>query len=244
MNDKETTVEHPQSFWGKTSPSRLDEKLLRGIQHPISDLWFLISITAEFIRAFHRLHAIGPCITVFGSARFDHENHYYGLAREIGRLIAEAGFTTMTGGGPGIMEGANRGAKEAGGKSIGCNIKLPKEQRPNIYVDLWFEFNHFFVRKVMLAKYSYAFIALPGGLGTMDEVMEVATLVQTKKMKNFPIVFIGTKYWGPLVDFMHNTLLKNKTIDKEDLELFLITDSPQAAMEHVKRYVIKEFSDQ
>jgi uncharacterized protein (TIGR00730 family) len=142
-------------------------------------------------------------VTVFGSARFTEEHMYYALAREIGQQLARAGFTVMTGGGPGIMEVANRGAKEAGGYSVGCNIELPQEQKPNPYLDRWVTFRHFFVRKLMLVKYSYAFIALPGGFGTLDEIFETATLIQTHKIKDFPLVLVGKDYWRPLLDFLH-----------------------------------------
>lgn len=241
LTKRDAIVEDIHSRWGKESPSRTDEKLLKAPQWITTDFAHLLKICWEFIRGFHRLHAIGPCVTVFGSARFAAENPFYELAREMGSCIAKAGFTTMTGGGPGIMEGANRGAREAGGRSVGCNIKLPKEQKPNTYVDMWIEFEHFFVRKFMLAKYSYAFVAMPGGFGTLDEIMEVSTLVQTGKMQNFPIVFIGVEFWTPFLDFMKNTLLKNRTIDPQDLDHFLLTDSPEEAIAHIQTIVHRDF---
>lgn len=198
-------------------------------------------IAAEFIQGFRRFHFLGPCVTVFGSARFPEEHPYYAMARETGRLLAEAGFTVMTGGGPGIMEAANRGAKEAGGLSIGCNIDLPQEQKPNPYLDHWITFKHFYVRKVMLVKYSYAFIAMPGGFGTMDEVFETVTLIQTGKIKDFPVVLLDSGYWDPLVRFMRETLVREGTIDPADLELIDVMDSPQAAVSRIKEVAIRRF---
>ena len=158
-----------------------------------------------------------PCVTVFGSARFSEEHAYYKLARELGRKLAEAGYTIMTGGGPGIMEAANRGAKEAGGLSIGANIVLPHEQGANPYMDRFMEFDHFFVRKVMLVKYSCAFVVMPGGFGTLDEVFETITLMQTDKIQDFPVILMGVEYWGPLIDFLQKTLITHATIGEADL---------------------------
>src|SRR5581483_10256280 len=154
---------------------------------------------------------------------------YYKLARETGSLLARAGFTVMTGGGPGVMEAANRGAKEVGGMSVGCNIQLLHEQRPNAYLDRWITFRHFFVRKLMLVKYSYAFVAMPGGYGTLDEIFEVATLIQTEKIQNFPIVLIGREYWKPLMEFLSSRLLPGGMIDRIDYERILVTDSADEA---------------
>lgn len=195
----------------------------------------------EILRGFRTLHFVGPCVTVFGSARFREGHPMYPLARELGRELAEAGFTVMTGGGPGIMEAANRGAREAGGASVGCNILLPEEQKPNPYLDVWIEFRHFYVRKLMLAKYSYAFVALPGGFGTLDELFEIATLVQTGKIERFPIILMGSDYWRPLLDFMQNTLLREKTISAHDLERIHVSDSPAEVVARIKDSALKDF---
>ncbi|HEY1270011.1 MAG TPA: TIGR00730 family Rossman fold protein, partial [Candidatus Binatia bacterium] len=172
--------------WGKTPGADEERRFLYGPQERSRELVRAIKIFCEFMRGFRTLHFVGPCVTVFGSARFRDDHEYYRMARDVGARLARAGFTVMTGGGPGIMEAANRGAKEAGGRSIGCNIELPEEQKPNPYLDKWITFRHFYVRKVMLVKYSYAFVALPGGFGTLDEIFETAVLIQTGKIKEFP----------------------------------------------------------
>ncbi|HEY7037899.1 MAG TPA: TIGR00730 family Rossman fold protein [Methylomirabilota bacterium] len=195
----------------------------------------------EFMRGFRALHFVGPCVTVFGSARFKADHPYYDLGRELGARLARVGFTVMTGGGPGIMEAANRGAREAGGRSIGCNIELPREQQPNAYLDRWITFQHFYVRKVMLVKYSYAFVALPGGFGTLDEMFEVATLVQTGKVREFPIVLMGREYWRPLTAFVRNRLLVEGTIDPGDEQRLQVTDSPAEAVEWVTATAMRRF---
>ena len=193
------------------------------------------------MRGFRALHFVGPCVTVFGSARFKADHPYYDLGRELGARLARAGFTVMTGGGPGIMEAANRGAREAGGRSIGCNIELPREQQPNPYLDRWITFRHFYVRKVMLVKYSYAFIALPGGFGTLDEMFEIATLVQTGKVREFPIVLVGRDFWAPLTAFVRNRLLVEGTIDPGDEQRLQLTDSPAEAVEWVTAVAMRCF---
>jgi uncharacterized protein (TIGR00730 family) len=195
----------------------------------------------ELMRGFRTFHFLAPCVTVFGSARLGESSPHYALSREIGVRLARAGFTVMTGGGPGLMEAANRGARDVGGISVGCNIELAVEQRPNPYVDRWITFRHFFVRKLMLVKYSYAFIAMPGGYGTLDEIFEVATLVQTNKIKHFPLVLIGREYWGPLIDFIRERLLDGGMIDPVDFERFLVTDSPDDAVQFVTEVALRQF---
>ncbi len=193
------------------------------------------------MRGFRSLHFVGPCVTVFGSARFAESHPYYALAREVGARLVRAGFTVMTGGGPGIMEAANRGAKDAGGRSVGCNIELPQEQKPNPYLDRWITFRHFFVRKLMLVKYSYAFIALPGGFGTLDEVFETATLIQTGKIEEFPLVLMGREFWRPLMAFVRERLVAEGTIAPGDAERILVTDSPAEAVESITDVAMRRF---
>jgi hypothetical protein len=203
---------------------------LSGPRRRWRELLEVAAIGAEFLRGFRQLHFLGPCVTVLGSARTAPDQPYYDLARRTGATLAAAGFGVITGGGPGIMEAANRGACEAGGLSVGCNITLPFEQAPNHYLDVFLEFERFYVRKVMLVKYSYAFIALPGGFGTMDEVFEIITLIQTGKIRNFPVVLMGIDYWRPLVAYMRQCMLREGTIGPEDVERLVLTDDPEAAV--------------
>ena len=226
--------------WGKVAAHLQEIQFLEGPDKRRFELLRAFRIFCEFIHGFRALHFVGPCVTVFGSARFDERHEYYRLAREIGARIARAGFTVMTGGGPGIMEAANRGAKDVGGRSIGCNIVLPKEQRPNAYLDRWLTFRYFFVRKVMLVKYSYAFVVMPGGFGTMDEIFETATLIQTGKIRNFPIVLMGVDYWQPLRQLLAH-MVETRTIDAQDLERLVFTDSPDEAMSVVHRLATAQF---
>ena len=200
------------------------------------ELNFAWRVFKELIRAFRTLHFVGPCITVFGSARFKEDNKWYECAREFGKRIAALGFTTLTGGGPGIMEAANRGAFEAGGMSVGCNIRLPFEQSGNKYVNRSMTFEYFFTRKTILVKYSYAFIIMPGGFGTMDEFFETLTLVQTKTITGFPIVIFGKEFYEPLMDVMH-MMAEKGTISEEDLKLVLLTDDVGEAMDHIYKYI-------
>ena len=227
--------------WGVGPDASEVARFLAGPQRRIDELLRALRIFFEFLRGFRAFHFVGPCVTVFGSARFGEDHPYYQLAHQVGAELAQAGFTVMTGGGPGIMEAANRGAKEAGGRSIGCNIKLPKEQKPNPYLDLWITFRYFFVRKVMLVKYSYAFIALPGGFGTLDEIFETATLIQTLKIREFPLVLMGKEYWRPLLGFMSEKMVKEGTIDQADLDRFIFTDSAQEAVESVTAIAKRAF---
>lgn len=204
------------------------------------ELAFAFRVFWQFIKGFQTLHFLGPCITVFGSARFNEDHKYYKAAREFGRRIAQMGFATMTGGGPGIMEAANRGAFENNGVSVGCNIQLPFEQIPNSYTNKSITFEHFFVRKVLLTKYSYAFIIMPGGFGTMDELFETLTLIQTKTISKFPIVLFGKEYFEPLIEVIDNMAEKG-TISKEDMELVLLTDDFDEAMNHISIYINQNY---
>ncbi len=232
----------PSTEWGKHPADGAEErKFLEGPQDRGSELVRTIRIAAEFLRGFRRLHFVGPCVTVFGSARFGQDHEYYALARRIGAALAGEGYTVMTGGGPGVMEAANRGAKDVSGGSVGCNIVLPEEQRPNPYLDTFVEFRYFFVRKVMLAKYSYAFVAMPGGYGTLDELFEVATLIQTGKIRGFPCILVGVEYWAPLVEFMRDRLVARGTIHPEDLERIVVTDSPEEVAALVREAGIRKF---
>jgi len=227
--------------WGKSTASPEEELFLEGPRSRGFELGRAIRIFWELIYGFRALHFVGPCVTVFGSARFSPEHPYYALTRELGARIALAQFTVMTGGGPGLMEAANRGAKEAAGVSIGCNIVLPQEQKPNPYLDKWVEFRYFFIRKMMLVKYSYGFVAAPGGFGTLDELFEVATLIQTGKIKNFPVVLLGTEYWSPLLVFLRQSVLANAAISPRDLDEILVTDSPSEAVAHIQRCATENF---
>ena len=209
---------------------------LDGPKPRINEFLFAVQIFFEFIKGFRALHFIGPCVTVFGSARFKEDHPYYEMARKIGQKIAELGFVTMTGGGPGIMEAANRGAFEHGGKSIGCNIKLPFEQVPNPFVQKSITFSFFFIRKVLLVKYSYAFVIMPGGFGTQDEFFETLTLAQTKVINDFPIVVMGKDYHEPFMHWMEH-MIEAGTISAEDKKFILFTDNCDEAIEHIGKYV-------
>lgn len=225
---------------GKVISNRLEE-YLEGPRSRWKEFKFAVKVFWQLIRGIRALHYIGPCITVFGSARFKEGHKYYEAAREFGKRIAEIGFTTMTGGGPGIMEAANRGAFESGGYSVGCNIQLPFEQRGNLYTHKWFTFKHFFIRKTLLVKYSYAFIIMPGGFGTMDEFFETLTLVQTKTITQFPIVLYGKDFYQPLMDYMH-FLAKEGTISEPDLKLVILTDDYDEAMNHITTYITGHYT--
>jgi len=211
-------------------------RFLAGPQSRLAEFFRILRIAWEFFRGFRTLHFVGPCVTVFGSARVDGDDRYYALAREMGVELAHSGFTVITGGGPGVMEAANRGAKEAGGRSVGVNIVLPHEQVTNKYLDVVLTFRYFFVRKVMLVKYSYAFIVMPGGFGTMDELFEAATLVQTDKIQDFPIILMGSEYWAPLSAFIHERMLVRGTIAPEDSNILYITDDPDEAATIVREF--------
>ena len=227
--------------WGKRTRDDDERKFLQGPRPRGTELVEAMRISAELVEGFRRLHFLGPCVTVFGSARFKEDHRYYVLAREDGARLARAGFTVMTGGGPGIMEAANRGAKEAGGYSVGCNITLPSEQKPNPYLDRWVEFRYFSVRKMLLEKYSYAFIAMPGGIGTLDEIFETSVLIQTGKMKEFPFVLMGTDFWRPLVSYLRDGLLAAQTIDEADTKRWIVTDSPEEAVALIRDRAMTQF---
>jgi uncharacterized protein (TIGR00730 family) len=201
-----------------------------------SDPWRVLRIQSEFVEGFDALAAVGPAVSVFGSARIKSSHPTYKLARELGRLLAAQGYAVITGGGPGIMEAANRGCQEGGGLSVGCNIELPMEQGLNPYVDLGVEFRYFFVRKVMFVKYADAFVIFPGGYGTLDELFEALTLIQTKKILNFPVILMGGTYWEPLLDWIRQTLVEQATIDPADVDLLRLTDDPAEAVKIINAY--------
>ena len=226
----------------KTNPQDAvrEQTFLEGPRSRTKEFLTALRVLKEFISGFRALHFVGPCVTVFGSARFREDHPYYKKAREVGAAVCHLGFTVMTGGGPGIMEAANRGAKDVDGRSIGCNIILPFEQKPNPYLDAVVNFRYFFVRKVMLVKYSYAFVVMPGGFGTMDEMFEALTLIQTKKIQNFPIVLMGSEYWQPMIPLLE-AMMAAKTISSEDMKLLLFTDSIEEAMAHIRKYAIEKF---
>ncbi len=208
-------------------------QFLEGPRSRWADFTFVIKVCIEFIRGFRALHFSGPCVTVFGSARFKEGSEYYELTRKFSAEAAKLGFTILTGGGPGLMEAANRGAKEVGGRSVGCNIVLPMEQHPNPYLDKWVNMKYFFVRKTLLIKYSYAFVIMPGGFGTLDELFEAMTLIQTKKIKEFPVIIFSKAFHKELIEHIEK-MKEIKTISDEDLQLFLVTDSIEEGVRHIK----------
>ncbi len=205
------------------------------------DSWMVFKVMSEFVDGYEKMAKIGPCVSIFGSARLKPEDPYYKLATEIAEKITDIGFGIITGGGPGIMEAGNRGARNGGGKSIGLNIDLPFEQHFNPYIDkgLSIDFDYFFVRKVMFVKYSQGFIVMPGGFGTLDELMEAITLIQTDKIGKFPIVLVGSKFWSGLLDWFTDVLLANKLISEGDLELYRVVDTADEAVAHIKAFYDK-----
>ena len=217
-----------------------DQVLLEGPQTRRRDFGLILRSVRDFISGFRALHFVGPCVTVFGSARFGEGHEYYELGRRVGGALSRQGFTVMTGGGPGLMEAANRGAKEAGGRSVACTIKLGTEEQPNAYLDHSATTRYFFVRKVLLFKYSYGFVALPGGFGTMDELFEALTLVQTRKIHSFPIVLMGTDYWKRLLHLVQN-MIDERAIDPGEIDTWLTTDDLEEAIRHIRKYAIDEF---
>jgi uncharacterized protein (TIGR00730 family) len=212
----------------------LERSAIEELSHH-ADPWRVLRILSEFVEGFDALNAVGPAVTVFGSARTPHTDPYYALGRTLGAALARRGFAVITGGGPGMMEAVNRGCQEAGGLSVGCNIELPHEQELNAYVDLGVEFRYFFVRKTMFVKYARGFVIFPGGLGTLDELFESLTLAQTGKIEHFPIVLFGTSYWTGLLDWMRKEVLSIGAISSDDLDLVCLTDDPEEAAELATR---------
>lgn len=226
-----------------TQHYRLSKSESLFVREPLSrfkNLVFLFKVLYNFIKAFRKMHFIGPCVTVFGSARFGPETNHYQDAVKIGSKLAKLGFTVMTGGGTGIMEAANKGAYESGGYSVGCNIVLSVEQKPNPYLHKWIYIPYFFVRKVILIKYSYAFVVMPGGIGTLDELFEALTLIQNKIINNFPIVIYDTKYHEELIHHIQ-VMSQNESISPEDMKLLFVTDSVEELIAHIKKHAIKQF---
>ena len=223
-----------------TPPERADETFLEGPNSRIAEFLTLLRVMRDFLRGYRALHFVGPCVTVFGSARIKPDDPHYELALKMGSAIARLGFTVMTGGGPGIMEAANRGAKEVGGRSVGCNIELPFEQSSNRYLDRCVRLHYFFVRKALLIKYSYAFVVMPGGVGTLDELFEALSLIQNGKIKDFPIVIMGTDYWKQLISVIEEMAQRGK-ISPSDLQLIYATDSVEEAIAHIRAKAIERF---
>ncbi len=220
--------------------SLADFRLLEGPHSRSSELVTLFRLFWDYLRGLRALHFVGPCVTVFGSARTPVSDPHYAQARAMGAALAKLGFTVMTGGGPGIMEAANRGAQDVGGRSVGCNIQLPSEQNPNPYLDRSVTIRYFSVRKTLLMKYSYAFVVCPGGVGTLDELFEALTLIQTGKVKDFPIVLMGTEYWKELIALLQK-MARHGTISPKDLDLVYATDSIPEAIAHIERKAITRF---
>lgn len=204
------------------------------------EMYFIFKSAFQFFKGFRHLHFVGPCVTVFGSARFKEDNKYYILAQEVGRELSHLGFAVMTGGGPGIMEAANRGAWEAGGRSIGCTIKLPKEQKSNIYLNKEVKFDFFFIRKVLMTKYSYAFVVMPGGFGTLDELFEIITLIQTGILHNFPVVIMGMEFYQNIHELIH-VMIGEKTISPLDHDLIKFTDDTAEAIDHIRSFINRNY---
>ena len=213
--------------------STVDELQERGLFRGGKESWRVFRIMGEFVEGFDELSTLGPCVSVFGSARLSRTDPVYDRCVETVRLLAEAGYGIITGGGPGIMEAANRGAQEVGTPSVGCNIELPFEQGLNEFIDIGIDFRYFFVRKTMFVKYAQAFVIFPGGFGTLDELFEALTLIQTRKVRNFPVVLFDTKYWAGMMDWIRGTMLREGKISEKDLDLIYLTDSPQEVVAHV-----------
>lgn len=217
-----------------------EQAFLEGPHSRTEEFFFTLNVLFQFIKGFRKFHFLGPCATVFGSARFAENHPYYNQAREMGSALASLGFTVMTGGGPGIMEAVNRGAKDAGGRSVGCNIVLATEQKPNKYLDKWVSIDYFFVRKILLTKYSFVFVVMPGGYGTLDEFFEALTLIQTNKVKNFPVVLFGIEYHQKLFDHLQSAM-KEGALSESDMRMFLFTDSIPDAMQFIEHHAVHRF---
>lgn len=224
----------------ETPQTRNEIRFFTGHQDRWKNFKYAVSVFFEFIKGFRALHFVGPCVTVFGSARFKEDHFFYKQARELSGEIAKLGFTVMTGGGPGIMEAANRGAKDVGGRSVGCNIVLPHEQKPNLYVDKWVDIKYFFVRKMLLMKYSYAFFVMPGGFGTLDEFFDAITLIQTRKIEMFPIIIFDRVFYQNIVEHTRK-MIEAGTISPNDQKLYIVTDSIPEAIEYLKEKSIMAF---
>jgi len=227
----------------KNEENKIREKFKQKTWNEVktNDSWAIFKIMAEFVEGFERLSKIGPCVTIYGSARTKPNHKYYKLAENIACKLTKHGYGIITGGGPGIMEAGNKGAKRGGGISVGLNIELPHEQHENPYIDddKVLDFDYFFVRKVMFTKYSQGFVAMPGGFGTMDELFEAITLIQTKKIGKFPIVLVGVTFWTPLIDWLKNTLIEQGNINKEDLNLFSVVDTEDEVLEVIDAFYKK-----
>jgi uncharacterized protein (TIGR00730 family) len=204
----------------------------------VKDTWRVFLILSEFVEGFETMPEVYPAVTFFGSARSRPNSATYKMTEKLAQLLVKNGFNIVSGGGPGVMEAANKGAAKAGGKSVGLNIQLPTEQKPNKYANIRLDFKYFFIRKVMFVKYAVAYIIMPGGFGTLDELFEALTLIQTNRIKSFPVILMDSHYWKGLIDWMKLTLLKEKTISKSDLDIFHITDDPEEAVAIIKRRVI------
>ncbi|MGP9488845.1 TIGR00730 family Rossman fold protein [Arthrobacter sp. MYb224] len=234
---------HVEASWPNKEPAeQLDRYLLESPQEDVthSDVWRVLRIQSEFVSGFGSLAGLGPAVSVFGSARTDPDSLYYKQAYRIGQRLAQSGVITITGGGPGVMEAANKGASDAEGSSVGLGIELPFETGLNSWVNRGINFRYFFVRKTMFVKYSQGFIVLPGGFGTLDELFEALTLVQTQKITGFPIVLVGTEYWGGLVDWLTDVVAKERAISPKDLDLFHLTDDPDEAVDIVLRNMVED----
>lgn len=204
----------------------------------IEESWRIFRIMAEFVEAIEDLSKLKQAVTIFGSARVQPDDPYYQKAERLARRLAEKGFSVITGGGPGIMEAANKGAAEGGGISVGLNIRLPFEQKPNPYANLSLDYHYFFIRKVMFVKYALAYVIMPGGFGTLDELFEALTLIQTRRIRSFPVIMMGSEYWQGLIDWMKGTLLREGKLLPEDIDLIQIIDDPEEAVKHIQKFVI------